>query len=441
MEQAIKRLIVIVILCGLAAQLVGCETAPSRPPLDPAVLAANKAELEKFQQGPTSIPTKRWSVGVVVQGTPGVADSLDPAKAQSAVASHVVASKLIEALATSPWVSYVAATTGPTPATDVAVHLGGAVKSEQTRNLAKLHIALNFDFAKSDVRRVSVIGPDGQLIDSGLALAAARTTMSAETLRADVRNEVNRIEHILADLGDVDLSQRRVRAAAAEHQLAPGSVSGPPVPTTDVTNVLVPPAAVSFMERGSAIERKNFLDPLTATVHAFARKTEGSYFQLLEQRARIDEANRSAAERAQAMREESERRNRMAMARGMTAMLGGFSQDVAAGNTSAVNASTALMNSGAYEQAAEADQIRESARELEAEVNRVAADAQQELAAAFSASMSSMLVQLDGESVGLEGSYSQRLQTLRSKIRERLLQIQREEASKPTAAEAAGAKK
>jgi hypothetical protein len=194
------------------------------------------------------------------------------------------------------------------------------------------------------------------------------------------------------------------------------------------------------MERGSAIERKNFLDPLTATVHAFARKTEGPYFQLLEQRARIDEANREAAERAQAMREESERRNRMAMARGMTAMLGGFSQDVAAGNTSAVNASTALMNSGAYEQAAEADQIRESARELEADVNRVAADAQRELTAAFSASMSSMLVQLDGEAIGLEGSYSQRLQTLRRKIRERLLQIQREEASKPTAAEAAGAK-
>jgi hypothetical protein len=439
MEQSIKRVIGIVVLCGVVAQLVGCETAPTRPPLDPAVLAAHTAELEKFQHGPTSTPTKRWSVGVVVEGTPGVGDNTDPSRALVTVQDHLAASMVIEALATSPWVSYVAATTGPTPATDVTVRIGGGnVSAEKWGNFQKMATSLGYSSAR--VGLVSVCGPDGRVVDSGVALTGASRPVTPETLRADIRQEVNRIEHILADLGDVDLSQRRVRAAAAEHQLAPGSVSGPPVPTTDVTNVLVPPAAVSFMERGSAIERKNFLDPLTATVHAFARKTEGPYFQLLEQRARIDEANREAAERAQAMREESERRNRMAMARGMTAMLGGFSQDVAAGNTSAVNASTALMNSGAYEQAAEADQIRESARELEADVNRVAADAQRELTAAFSASMSSMLVQLDGEAIGLEGSYSQRLQTLRRKIRERLLQIQREEASKPTAAEAAGAK-
>jgi hypothetical protein len=202
----------------------------------------------------------------------------------------------------------------------------------------------------------------------------------------------------------------------------------------------ISPRVLSWLEKASELERKNFIDPLTRASEEYAKKLAPVHAEYVAEVQRIERARQAAADEARRRREEAERRDRMAFARGMSAMLSGAASGMAQGDYSGSQMNQAVAQSGAYESMAENNEMREGASRIEQAAARAALMSNEQLLEAASSAALPLQVEFEGQMVELRGSYQEKLASFRAKIRERLLQIQREEASKPDAAEAAGAK-
>jgi hypothetical protein len=235
---------------------------------------------------------------------------------------------------------------------------------------------------------------------------------------------IDAVEGALQDLGRRDTSTASTSAAAP-------ALSG---------DAAVSPRALSWLDKAGELERKNFIDPLTRATEEYARKLAPVHAEYVAEVERIELARQAAAEEARLLREEAERRDRMALARSMSAMLSGAAAGMAQGDYSGRQMTEAVASSGAYESMAENDEMREGASRIEQAAARAAFMSNEQLLDAVSSAAQPLQAEFDGQMVEFRGTYQEKLASFRAKVRERLLQIQREEASKPDAAEAAGAK-